>query len=136
MSKYRFEWKCSYLNQVWFMVHGDGESYEVRLRTRLCDYEASIYNGGPAKYRETNEPLVGLLMREHCYRRPPLSLDVVRAFNDWRRAENATTNAHFAANPHRYGEGATAELYWLARGAAHYGEGYEFYPLSNELVEA
>ena len=42
LANYRFEFRCYYMNRIWYYVHGDGNRYEVRFRFRVCDYERSI----------------------------------------------------------------------------------------------
>ena len=136
-KSYRFAFKCSYLNRVWFEVRGDGEPYEIRYRHCLCDYEAKIYNGGPARYREIEGPLVGLLMREHCYRQPRLSDDLVRAFNAWRIQAALEADAYFAARPEVYGDDREpTKPDTIATGSAHFEYGYQFYPLQPEQMAA
>ena len=130
---YRFAFRSGYMNCSWFDVFGDGETYSVRYRHCLDDYEASIHNAGPDAYRAQQGPLVGLLMREHCYKRPPIPVEVVRAFNDWRCTEAAKADAHFAKYSERYGVQPPTNPR-LATGSAHYADGYEFYPLDDAMV--
>lgn len=122
---YLFAWTCAYLNRSWFTVATPaGERGTLELRTRLCEYEASIYNGGRDAYLREQEPLVGVLRFEHSSDRP-MPPALVEAFNAWRIADHEGSLAYMRARPERYGaeDEWNAEMYVpppLARDGGHY----------------
>ena len=137
-----FRWKCSYMNEIWFEVLGDGDRYEMVYRTGTSDYELSICNGGAERYYRDCAPLVGWLRREMS---GPLSPEVVRAYNAWRVAERDEWVAQLTANPQRYGHMldewrdvtyiAKGSVRWVGGWAAEGGH-FEFAPLEPELIAA
>jgi hypothetical protein len=122
---YLFAWTCSYLNRSWWsVVTPAGEKTTLELRSRLCDYEASIYNGGRDAYLREQGPLVGVLRFEHpCDR--PMPPEIAAAFNAWRTRDHEGALAFMRLYPDRYGAESTwtAEMYApppLARDGGHY----------------
>ena len=132
----RFNWKCSYLNSVFFdVLDGPDGCYEIELRHRLSDYESSIYNGGADAYRRDCGHLVGMLRAGQ-----PIDLETVEAFNAWRAMEHASQVQYMRERPQRYGpesdwaDSVTPQL--LARGAAFYDTGGWHFVRLAEMAEA
>jgi hypothetical protein len=97
---YSFAFKCSYLNSTYYTVTPEGQpSFEVEYRWRLSDYEASIYNGGPEKYRADCTPRIMALLSVTA----PVTLTLLAAFNMWVRREHEASLAQMRAMPERYG---------------------------------
>jgi len=126
MATFRF--KCSYMNCTDYEVHDETGSYIVETRNRVCDYERSVYNGGPA---EIERDLVGAIGKMH--RNPSnywqIPAATVHAFNAWRKAEHEAFMAKLDGAPERYGEIAADDPLRRApmpMDGAHYevGEGW------------
>jgi hypothetical protein len=116
--KHHFIWRCSYQGCVWFDFTDSTGRYEVRLRTRLEDYERERLNG-PDVIRD-EESVIGYLIRNG----QPIPAETVHAFNAWRREEARKWNRKFDDNPDRYGtiapDDPIRQPTWLAKGSAHW----------------
>lgn len=97
---FRFARECFYLNTLDLeVIPPQGPRLKVSFRTRLSDYEASIYNGGRDAYQRACAPLVEVL----CRVGDPLPAGIVEAFNAWQVAAHASSLEFMRARPERYG---------------------------------
>lgn len=99
-NRFTFQRRCAYLNSIYYRVWdaAEGANYEVEFRTRLSDYEAGIYNGGPEAYVRECGPRVGMITAAR-----PLCAAMVTAFNAWTVAKHEEALAQLRASPEKYG---------------------------------
>lgn len=99
--KYRFEWKCSYMGTVDYIVTDETGTFRAELRHSLGDYERSILNYSVADIEKHVESEIGLLRRCVCDNRGEILPDTIAAFNEWRASEHERVTAYLHA---KYGD--------------------------------
>lgn len=102
-KRYRFEWHCSYMGTVDYMVTDETGTFRAELRIALGDYERSVLNYRPEEIGREVEATIGMLRRCVCDNRGEILPDTIAAFNAWNAAEHARLMAHMRADPARYG---------------------------------
>jgi len=125
-SSISFAFKCSYLNSVYFTVADHTGTYEIQFRTRTSAYEQSIYNGTADDYANNCASIVGWLSHHK-----PIPSETVKAYNEWRLAENARWLSLIEKFPERYGDATLEDRQptLLAKGAVHWCDGWQFEPI-------
>lgn len=96
--KPRFQWKCSFMGTVDYIVTDETGTYCATLRHSVGKYESSIANGNGV--RRDMQQAIGLLVRNS---HEPIPAATIDAFNEWRLADHVAAFATIDADPERYG---------------------------------
>ena len=101
MSKYNFSFSCGFADELWTKFSGPTGSGELVFRHRVSDYWLKQANGDDV--RASWRFCVGKVRLEHFYKKPPLTQELVDAFNAYRSDEYESSWASMRAQPERYG---------------------------------
>jgi hypothetical protein len=90
------------MGAVYYDVMDETGRYEIEVRRSVCDYQRSIYNGGPAEFERDVVGAINLARRStFCDKAIPES--TLHAINRILQAEHVASIRQIEADPFRYG---------------------------------